>query len=123
MPLFAQEPVHTIANNARSAEVVLLAAARRGVPTLFTSSSEVYGGGTQVPFREDAPLSLPPAEKPRGAYACSKLLGEAIALACVRERKAKIAVVRLFNVVGVRQRVEQGMVLPRFVAQARRGRR
>lgn len=119
--LFAQEPVHTISNNASAAEVVLLAASKRGVPTLFTSSSEVYGGTREVPFREDAPLVLPPTERPRGAYATSKLLGEALALACVRERGARIVVARLFNVAGARQRVEQGMVLPRFLAQARAG--
>jgi UDP-glucose 4-epimerase len=119
--LFASDPVGTLTNNVRAAEVVFAAAASRGVPVLFTSSSEVYGSGTEAPFREDAPLVLPPSESPRGAYATSKLLGEGLLLAHARARGLGATIVRLFNVAGPRQRREHGMVLPRFSAQASAG--
>jgi UDP-glucose 4-epimerase len=74
-----------------------------------------------VPFREDADLVLGPSEKHRGAYACSKLIDEFLALAYWKERKLPIIITRLFNTVGPRQTGQYGMVIPTFARQALAG--
>ena len=119
--LFHDDAVAAIDNNVTSAAIVLAAAARRGVPTLFASSSEVYGDGTPLPFAEDAPVQLGAPDQMRSGYALSKALGEQLALAHARARRLPVVVARLFNVVGPRQAARYGMVLPRFLDQARTG--
>jgi UDP-glucose 4-epimerase len=103
-------------------EVVLSQANKKKKRTLLTSTSEVYGLSTQVPFREDGPLVLGATTKGRWSYACSKALDEFLALAYWREKKLPTTVVRLFNTVGPRQTGQYGMVLPPFVKQALAGR-
>ncbi len=115
-----REPVAMLERNLRPTEVVLAAAAERAVPTLIASSSEVYGQ-EQVPFREDAPVQIGATHLARGGYACAKAMGEFLALAHARQRGLPVVVARLFNTVGPRQAARHGLVLPRFVEQARRG--
>ncbi len=57
------------------------AAQRFGKRVLIASTSEVYGKGLALPFREDADLVLGPPDKTRWGYATSKLLDEFLALA------------------------------------------
>ena len=54
--LVLREPVRTLETNVRGTDVVVTAAARHGRPLLVASSSEVYGRGASVPFREDDPV-------------------------------------------------------------------
>lgn len=115
----AQEPLDVMQANLRSTEVVLHAAADRGVPVLITSSSEVYGDGP-VPFVESAPVVPGSTEGLRGGYACAKAMGEWLAGAHAEQSGLPVVVVRLFNTVGPRQAGDHGMVLPRFVRQALR---
>ena len=56
-----------------------------------------------------------------GPYAASKIIDEFLALAYYQEQRTPVRVVRLFNVIGPRQRGRYGMVVPRFVRQALRG--
>ncbi len=119
--LVVERPVRTIETNLRATEVVLSAAGRRGCPVFVASSSEVYGKGTQLPFREDADLVLGPTNTARWAYACAKANDEFLALAHWKERRLPVVVGRLFNTVGPRQLGCHGMVLPSFVGQALRG--
>jgi len=116
----ATQPLDVMQANLRSAEVLLQAAADRGTPVLFASSSEVYGDGP-VPFVEDAPVTPGSTEGLRGGYACAKAMGEWLAGAHAEQRSLPVLVARLFNTVGPRQLGEHGMVLPRFVRQALRG--
>jgi UDP-glucose 4-epimerase len=88
---------------------------------MVASTSEVYGKGRDLPFREDGDLTLGPTDHARWAYACSKALDEFLALAHWREHRVPTVVVRLFNTVGPRQTGSYGMVVPRFVAQALAG--
>ena len=119
--LVLEEPVRTLETNVDGTRVVLAAAARRGVPCLLASSSEVYGRSQKLPFREDDPLLIGATSEPRWSYACSKALGEWLALAHARERRLEVVIVRLFNTVGPRQRGRYGMVLPNLVSQALAG--
>jgi UDP-glucose 4-epimerase len=119
--LIVEQPVHTIETNVHGTEVVLEHANKKKKLVVIASTSEVYGKSTDVPFRENADLTLGPTIKHRWAYACSKLLDEFLALAYWKERKLPVVIVRLFNTVGPRQTGQYGMVLPTFVRQALSG--
>ena len=118
--LVARNQVGAMATNVRGTELVLAAAAKTGCRVVVTSSSEVYGAGP-VPFSEEDPMALGTTSQPRGGYACSKAMGEWLALAQYRERGLPVLITRIFNTVGPRQSARYGMVLPRFAAQALRG--
>jgi len=120
--LVLHDPARAAVRNVRAAERLLRLAARRGLPTLVTSSSEVYGQGVRVPFGEDDPLLVGTTAAPRWSYAVGKVLVEQLASALHRSHALPVVVARLFNTVGPRQRGRFGMVLPRFVARALRGR-
>ncbi len=85
---------------------------------MLTSTSEVYGKATKVPFREDDDSLMGPTTTRRWAYACAKALDEFLALAHWHETRLPVIVARLFNTVGPRETGRYGMVIPRFVAQA-----
>jgi UDP-glucose 4-epimerase len=116
--LVADEPVRTIATTIHGTEVVLDSAHRYNRPILITSSSEVYGKGTRVPFSEDDDVVMGATRFSRWCYAYSKGIDEFLGLAYHKQFKLPVVIVRLFNTVGPRQVGMYGMVLPRFVAAA-----
>ena len=120
--LIVESPVNTIETNVHGTEMVLKLANKKKKKVVVASTSEVYGKGTQVPFREDADLVLGPTSKGRWSYACSKAIDEFLALAYHKEKRLPVVVVRLFNTVGPRQTGRYGMVIPNFVKQALQGR-
>lgn len=113
-------PVHTIENNVRGSGAVLHAALQQGCRVLLASTSEVYGKGCRLPFREDDDLLLGASSRRRWGYAASKLVAEFLALAHWHEYGLPVTIVRLFNTVGPRQTGRYGMVVPRLVGQALR---
>jgi UDP-glucose 4-epimerase len=119
--LIVEHPVHTIETNVKGTEQVLDAALRYGCRVLVASTSEVYGKGSRIPFREDDDVLLGPTSKSRWAYAASKMVDEFLGLAYQREYGLDVVVIRLFNTVGARQTGQYGMVVPRFVQQALAG--
>jgi UDP-glucose 4-epimerase len=116
--LVASEPVRTIRTTIHGTEVVLDAANRFGRPVLITSSSEVYGKGTRVPFGEDDDVVMGATRFSRWCYAYSKGIDEFLGLAYHKQFALPVTIVRLFNTVGPRQVGMYGMVLPRFVEAA-----
>lgn len=116
--LVMEKPVQTIETNVRGTEIVLELANSARKKVVVTSTSEVYGKSSKVPFTEDDDLVLGPTAKGRWAYACSKALDEFLAFAYWQERRLPVVIVRLFNTVGPRQTGRYGMVLPTFVRQA-----
>lgn len=116
--LIVDQPVASIENNVLETAAVLRAVAGRGVPTLVTSSSEVYGKSTRVPFRETDDVVYGPTIYSRWSYAMAKALDEQLALAHHAARGLPVVIVRLFNTVGPRQVGEYGMVIPRFIQKA-----
>jgi len=119
--LVVEKPVHTIETNIMGAEAVLKAAARYRSRVIIASTSEVYGKGVRVPFREEDDVVLGPTSRNRWAYAASKMVDEFLALAYFQKYELPVIVVRLFNTVGPRQIGRYGMVVPRFVRQALAG--
>src|SRR5687767_14548641 len=120
--LVAEEPIRTIRTTIHGTEVVLEAAQRYQKPVLITSSSEVYGKGTRVPFREDDDVLMGATRFSRWCYAYSKGIDEFLGLAYHSQFSLPVVLVRLFNTVGPRQVGMYGMVLPRFVEAALEGR-
>ncbi|MGH9464516.1 MAG: NAD-dependent epimerase/dehydratase family protein [Thermoanaerobaculia bacterium] len=119
--LIVEQPVHTIETNVGGTERVLRAARRYRAKVLLASTSEVYGKGNRVPFRETDDLLLGPTSRSRWAYAASKIVDEFLGLAYSRQYGVPVVVFRLFNTVGPGQTGRYGMVIPRFVAQALAG--
>jgi UDP-glucose 4-epimerase len=101
-------------------EFLLKAAAKNPTPLLLTSTSEVYGKSAKPEFNEDDDLLIGPPGQSRWSYACSKLTDEFLALAYAREKKLPVVIARLFNTVGTKQTGRYGMVLPRFIAAAKK---
>ena len=119
--LIIERPVETAQTIFNVTDAVFSACSRFRRPVLLTSTSEVYGKSTAVPFREDADTVMGPTEKRRWAYACAKALDEFLALAHFYETRLPVFIVRLFNTVGPGQSSQYGMVLPNFVEQALAG--
>ncbi len=116
--LIVDQPVQTIRTIIRGTEVVLEAAYRFNRPVLITSSSEVYGKGTRVPFAENDDVLMGSTAHTRWCYAYAKGIDEFLGIAYQRQFGLPVTIVRLFNTVGPRQIGMYGMVLPRFVEAA-----
>lgn len=119
--LIIERPVETVETIVNTTDTVLRACSRYRRPVLLTSTSEVYGKSTQIPFKETDDVVMGATEKRRWAYACAKAVDEFLALAHFYQTNLPVYIVRLFNTVGPRQSGQYGMVLPRFVKQALHG--
>lgn len=116
--LIIEKPVHTIETNIRGTEAVLQSALRYNCKVLIASTSEVYGKGIKVPFKEEDDVVLGTTDKSRWAYAASKMVDEFLAHAYFREYGLGTTFFRLFNTVGPRQSGQYGMVIPRMIRRA-----
>lgn len=116
-----ERPTETIETNVLGTHAVLDAARRYLCRTIIASTSEVYGKGVRIPFKEDDDILLGPSSRSRWCYAASKLLDEFLGLAAYREHGLPVTITRFFNTVGPGQTGRYGMVIPRFVRQALQG--
>ncbi len=116
--LIIEKPVEVIETCILGTEVVLKLANRYKKKVLITSTSEIYGKNSKVPFNEEDDRLLGPTTKSRWSYSCFKAIEEFLALAYYKEKQLPIIITRLFNTVGPRQSGQYGMVAPRFVQQA-----
>ncbi len=116
--LIMEKPVQTIETIFRGTDIVLAFCSRYRKRVLIPSTSEVYGKGYSVPFREGDDLLTGSTDKHRWAYACAKTLDEFLAIAHWKETRLPVVVVRLFNTVGPRQTGQYGMVVPNFIKNA-----
>jgi len=82
---------------------------------IFASTSEVYGSKSEGTFSERDNASIGPSTQLRWGYATAKLTMEFMLAAS----HIPYSVIRFFNVVGPGQIGKYGMVLPRFVSQAK----
>lgn len=113
--LIVQSPVNTIETNIYGTELVLKYASLKKKKVILTSTSEVYGKSSKVPFSEDDDLVLGPTNKSRWSYGCSKAIDEFLAIAYWKEKGLPVIIARLFNTIGPRQTGRYGMVVPRFI--------
>ena len=119
--LIVTRPVEVIERCVLGTDVVLRVANRYRKKVVLTSTSEIYGKNTQVPFDEESDRILGSTTKSRWSYSCSKAIDEFLALAFYRETGLPVVITRLFNTIGPRQTGQYGMVVPRFVEAATTG--
>jgi len=118
--LVVKSALHVLEASFNETQMLLRAAAKNSTPLLLTSTSEVYGKSAKPEFGEDDDLLIGPPGQSRWSYACSKLTDEFLALAYAREKNLPVTIARLFNTVGPKQTGRYGMVLPRFIAAAKK---
>jgi len=82
---------------------------------IFASTSEVYGETQHA--RETDVLCIGNPDVLRWGYACGKLMSEFL----LKAHSFPGTIARFFNVVGSGQTGAHGMVLPRFITQAKNG--
>lgn len=87
---------------------------------LIASTSEVYGDPLVHPQKEDYWGNVNPVG-PRGVYDEAKRFQEAITMAYHTFHGLETRIVRIFNTFGPRMRLDDGRVLPTFIAQALNG--
>jgi UDP-glucose 4-epimerase len=118
--LVVKSALHVLESSFHETQILLRAAAKNSTPLLFTSTSEVYGKSAKPEFSEEDDLLIGPPGQSRWSYACAKLSDEFLMLAYAREKNLPVTIARLFNTVGPRQTGRYGMVLPRFIAAAKK---
>jgi len=118
--LIIKDPTHTIETNVFGTSTVLRIANRYRRKILLTSTSEVYGKSTSVPFNEESDSVIGASSHNRWSYATSKALDDFLALAYHHQQRLPVIICRLFNTIGPRQTGRYGMVVPRLVSQALR---
>lgn len=115
------DPEGTVATNVEPVEAILRRLSVRPKPLFLASTSEIYGKNPKSPLAEEDDLVFGTTTRSRWVYACSKAIDEYLALAQHRRDGLPVVIGRFFNVAGPRQVGNYGMVLPRFVDQARGG--
>jgi dTDP-glucose 4,6-dehydratase len=112
---YARLPLETLAVNSagtwRLLEIAEAAAAR----FVFVSTSEAYGDPLVHPQPETYWGNVDPIG-PRSCYDEGKRFGEALVTSWRRVRGARAAIVRLFNTYGPAMRLDDGRVIPEFLA-------
>ncbi len=117
---YLELPIQTLKVGAMGTHNVLGLARAKGARVLLASTSEVYGD----------PLVHPQVETyagnvsilgPRGVYDEAKRYAEALTMAYHRVHELETRIVRIFNTYGPRMRLEDGRVVPNFIAQSLRG--
>ncbi|MBL8911454.1 MAG: NAD-dependent epimerase/dehydratase family protein [Archangium sp.] len=96
-----------------------LAHAREAV-FVQASTSEVYGDPLEHPQQESYAGNVDPTS-PRSVYDEAKRYGEALVSAFGRKKKLSTRIARIFNTYGPRMRLDDGRVVPQFIAQALSG--
>lgn len=119
--LIIKDPLRSLTTNIRGSEIVLENVYRYHKKVLITSTSEIYGKNASGPLRENDDRILGSPLKSRWSYSTSKAVDEILAYVYWKQKGVPTTIVRLFNTVGPRQTGYYGMVIPRFVEQALKG--
>lgn len=117
---YLELPIPTLKVGALGTHKALGLAKAKDARFLLASTSEVYGDPLVHPQTEDYWGNVNPIG-PRGVYDEAKRFAEALAMAYHRYHQVDTRIVRIFNTYGPRMRLEDGRVVPNFIAQALRG--
>jgi dTDP-glucose 4,6-dehydratase len=117
---YLQHPFETLHVGSIGVENALKLAKEKGARFLLSSTSEVYGDPLEHPQRESYWGNVNPIG-PRAVYDEAKRFAEAITMAYRRYEKVETRIARIFNTYGPRMRLDDGRVVPAFVAQALEG--
>ena len=117
---YLELPIQTLKVGALGTHKTLGLARARKAAYLLASTSEVYGDPREHPQREDYWGNVNPIG-PRGVYDEAKRFAEAMTMAYHRYHGLDTRIARIFNTYGPRMRLDDGRVVPNFIAQALRG--
>jgi dTDP-glucose 4,6-dehydratase len=117
---YLEHPIPTLKVGALGTHKALGLAKAKNARLLLASTSEVYGDPLIHPQTEDYWGNVNPIG-PRGVYDEAKRFAEAMTMAYHRYHNLDTRIVRIFNTYGPRMRMEDGRVVPNFIAQALRG--
>jgi UDP-glucose 4-epimerase len=110
-----EHPEISYRTNVLGSHIILDACMHLGIRMLDVSSSSVYGRADNKTVSEQSDIVFGDPGNKSWQYGIHKAVAEAEA------RNAGMNVVRLFNVVGTRQRGDYGFVVPKFVSQIMTG--
>ncbi|HOJ30693.1 MAG TPA: SDR family oxidoreductase [bacterium] len=113
---YTKYPIETLLVNSLGTKKCLDIALKTGAKFLFTSTSEVYGDPLISPQKEDYWGNVNPVGL-RSMYDEGKRFAEAITVAYHRKYGIKTYLPRIFNTYGPRMRLDDGRVIPNFIAQ------
>ena len=116
---YLELPIQTLKVGALGTHKTLGLARAKKALYLLASTSEVYGDPLVHPQREDYWGNVNPIG-PRGVYDEAKRFAEAMTMAYQRYHGVQTRIARIFNTYGPRMRLEDGRVVPNFIAQALR---
>ncbi len=116
---YLELPIQTLKVGALGTHKTLGLARAKKALYLLASTSEVYGDPLEHPQREDYWGNVNPIG-PRGVYDEAKRFAEAMTMAYHRYHGVETRIARIFNTYGPRMRLEDGRVVPNFIAQALR---
>ncbi len=114
---YVGDPYQVLTVNINGTQEVLASAFRHQKKVVFSSTSEVYGRNTAVPFDEDGDRVLGSTRVDRWCYSTSKAAGEHFCFAFAR-MGLPVVVLRYFNVYGPRlDQMDRGRVVTIFMGQ------
>ena len=116
---YLEKPIQTLKVGSLGTHKTLGLAKDKKARYLIASTSEVYGDPLVHPQKEDYWGNVNPVG-PRGVYDEAKRFAEAMTMAYHRFHGVETRIVRIFNTYGERMRVNDGRVVPAFIAQALR---
>lgn len=116
---YLRHPIATLRVGAEGTRHALERAQADGARFLITSTSEVYGDPLEHPQKESYWGNVN-CVGPRGCYDESKRYAEALVVAYAA-KGLDVRIARVFNTYGPRMSLDDGRVVPAFVAQALRG--
>jgi len=114
---YLELPIQTLKVGSLGTHKALGLAKEKSARFLLASTSEVYGDPLVHPQNEEYWGNVNPIG-PRGVYDEAKRFAEAITMAYHRTHKVETRIVRIFNTYGPRMRLNDGRVVPNFIAQA-----
>src|SRR5262247_3604581 len=117
---YLELPIQTLKVGSLGTHKALGLAKEKGARFLLASTSEVYGDPLVHPQKEEYGGNVNPIG-PRGVYDEAKRFAEALTMAYHRTHGVQTRVVRIFNTHGPRMRLNDGRVVPNFIAQALKG--
>ncbi|HUK65450.1 MAG TPA: UDP-glucuronic acid decarboxylase family protein [Anaeromyxobacteraceae bacterium] len=117
---YLAHPLETLHVGSIGVENALKLAKKKGARFLLASTSEVYGDPLEHPQRETYFGNVNPVG-PRAVYDEAKRFAEAITMVYRNHERVDTGIARIFNTYGPRMRLEDGRVVPAFVAHALRG--
>ena len=117
---YLELPIQTLKVGALGTHKAIGLAKDKKARFLLASTSEVYGDPLVHPQTEDYWGNVNPIG-PRGVYDEAKRFAEALTMAYHRYHKVDTRIVRIFNTYGPRMRLNDGRVVPNFIAQALKG--